>query len=342
MMPRPGSTFAMIRRAPLVAVAVVVAAALAVAEVGAVAAPSAAAGSFEAVVRSARPIRSLADLAALFWSRDAECKQKNDLRRRQCKGVRAARAARVQASTYKVEGDADAVTAGAFNARRGTLPIALHACLACAKPVSYGGTPVYVVGGKTARVRGGVTGKVLARLRRKFASQGAAAAWKANVLPRLRVDLVVRVPAHPSWRRGGKRGFSVKVVGYRVYDPCDGSILFASPKAQPLAKDTKACGPAGPPPAPGSQLPAELTPDDISSALAPARAQVAACHKRYGGSGTAMFRIAIAGDGHVTAAKARGGIAGTPLAACIAKAVKKIAFPKAKRATRVTYPFVLQ
>lgn len=332
------------RRAALAAAVAI--AALAGGGVRASAAPAHAAASFAARAHGARPIRAAADLSALFWAPDARCRQRDDLRRRQCEGVREAETARIRTTTYKVAGDARAITAGDFDTRRGIVPVELHACVACAAPISFGGGPAYVVGGRPSRAgRSGVRGRVLATARRKFGSAKAAAAWKAQVLPRLRVDLLMRVPARPAWKRGRARGFSVVVVGYRVYDPCDGSILMSSPPAQPLAADKHACG-ASPPAAaaaPGSKLPAQLTTDDITTALAPIRATVAACHKRYGGSGAAVFRITIAGDGHVSAVRAGGEFAGTPVAACIAKAVRQVRFPKTRAArTAVSYPVLLR
>ena len=165
------------------------------------------------------------------------------LAQRQCRVIRAARAGKVRATTFVVRANPSAFQVGAWDPAKKSLPITLHGCLACNQPVDVGGKKLYLDARPTGGAAPPAAGAVIHQSGRVFADQAAAEAWKKDVVPRLRVELVVRLPdGDPVWHRGGRDGVGVTVLGYRVYDPCDGGIVCASPTATRPAPDPKACG----------------------------------------------------------------------------------------------------
>ncbi|MEM9492001.1 MAG: hypothetical protein AAGC55_22840, partial [Myxococcota bacterium] len=206
-----------------------------------------------------------------------------------------------------------------------------------------------------------------------LADQAAADKWKADVLPRLRTQFVFRIatpaggkPSGPAaaagdtqnehvWAEGPARGVSLDIVAYRVHDPCTGRVLAARPRATRLPREEAACTgddlvalqrarePKKPEVPAGPVIPAQLTPDDIKTSLAPAKAQAQECYATYGVSGEARFRLRIDNEGAITKLDQRGDFTDTPTGICIEKAVRATTFPKSKKlATTVDYPFVLR
>jgi len=294
-----------------------------------------------------------ADLADWTWAVTAKCASGDPLAQRQCRVVRAARADQLRGKTFVVQADPKAFVVGAWDPAKKSVSITLHGCLACDKPVDLGGRKLYV----DARPSGGgaapAGGAVVHQSARAFATKAAADAWKQDVVPRLRVELVVRIPdGDPVWHRGGRDGLGVTVLGYRVYDPCDGGIVCASPTAAKVAADAKACGKtveAGPADgggqagAPAQDVVNRLEPWMIQQAMTPAVAAAQKCFDTYGVAGTAKLRMTISGDGAITALDVRGEFAGTPTGACLKKAVEGITFPRSRKAkTTITYPMMLR
>jgi hypothetical protein len=143
------------------------------------------------------------------------------------------------------------------------------------------------------------------------------------------------------------------VVGFRVYDTCDGAIVCASPTSGPGEVDKKACGttiaeggPGGtgggatPPP---EKLPAELSKEQIMAALRPVLEDARLCFEQFGIPGDGKIKITIGGDGTVIAYEQTGQFVGTPTGACIDTAVKKARFPRSRKAkTTIAYPISLR
>ncbi len=219
---------------------------LALLVVAVLAAPAHADPSFDERARAAVEVVVPEGLAALFWSQLAQCKSDgDDFARRQCEGVREARRAHVSAATYLIAADG-AVEPDAFNDKAMSIDVAVRACAACAG-VELGGERRYLVGrGDVKLVGGRVRAATLHTATMTFKTRAEGKEWAATVAPRLRADLLVRIPDRlESWSDGGASGYKVEVVGFRVVDPCKGQVLWSSAPAANLAPEGDACGGPG-------------------------------------------------------------------------------------------------
>jgi hypothetical protein len=238
------------------------------------------------------------------------------------------------------------------------VPVTLHGCLACGAPLELGADRRYIVGAGKTTIEGGVVRAAqLTQFVQPQTTEEATAAWREAGGKRLRADFVFRIPAQvPAWTQGGARGFSVDIIGYRVYDPCDGKILIAKPASAPLRADKNQC--KGEPPAPatapatgpatkpvdtGPKLPDQLSSYQIKQSMQPAVAEVNGCFATYGVPGRADVNITVGGDGVVRKVDLKGDFADTPTGECIVKAIEKVEFPKFKRQEMlVPWPFILR
>lgn len=317
--------------------------------------------SFDDLAKGAEEIRNPNALAALFWAHSADCsKLPDDLAKRQCDGVRRARLAQVAASTFLVAGDPAALQVGQYDAKQKGVPIKVAKCIACASALDIDGAKRFVVGGKGAVAADGpkVKGPEAHAGVQAFKSADAAAKWLERAAPRLRTQFLFRIPTKAeTWKSGTVAGFKVDVVGYRVYDPCDGKIVAASPKASDLPADKRYCTgepveeepvaakPEVKPEPVKPRLPSSLNSNDIKEALAPASEKARKCFEIYGVPGMAHFRITISNEGKVVGLEQlkRSDFVDTPTGECIAKAIKETTFPQSrKKETTVDYPFMLR
>ncbi len=306
--------------------------------------------AFEATAEGAT-VLTRADLTGLAWALTAACTDGDDLAQRQCKGVRDARARAARATTYLVDGDAGAVTLGAWQPETKSAPVVLRGCVACTEPV--GG--LYIVGSKAAPTWNGAVAQaaILHERARPFKDEAGATAAAARPL---RAQLVVRIAAATGgmWERDGKRGIAVDVLGYRLYDRCTGELISASAGSAPVPADPKACGAAvaaaegateaeAAPVAPAPVLPAQLDARDIKAAMRPVVEAARECFDRYGVAGSSRLVYTVGGDGTVLAYELTGFFAQTPTGTCIDKAARAATFPKVqKKKFAFTYPLVLQ
>ena len=101
---------------------------------------------------------------------------------------------------------------------------------------------------------------------------------------------------------------------------------------------------ASPAPAPGSNLPEQLTMNEISTGMGKIKGLVQACYDQYQVEGMAKVNFTIGGDGTVKDVAIKGKFFGTDTGTCVAGAVKKARFPKfsGKKMTIAGYPFQLQ
>lgn len=314
---------------------------------------------FEEAAQGAPRVDSKPELASLFWSQLSDCsKEDSDLRRRQCEGVRAARAEAVSGTTMVIEGDARSFRVAGFDEKKNELALELTGCIACTDPVEVAGGRYFVVAerGSIEAADGGPKASDLYTTTRTFKNKAWADRWAAEIVPRLRSEYLVQVPAKAkTWKGGTLEALRVKVVGFRVYDPCDGTIIAADPPSNPTSADKSACGEnvmAGaeekPEPKKDTKpaeptLPAALTTYMINTALAPARKAAQQCYVTYGVSGNASFRITISDKGQVIALQQTGDFVDTPTGACVEKAVKAATFPPTrKKSTTIDYPFMLR
>jgi len=318
---------------------------------------SARADDFDGAAAKATPLWRGKSVAALFWSATASCdKAGDDLARRQCEGVRDGRREQLARATFVIEAEPGALRIGNHDAKKRMLGVELTGCLACSATMD--GERYLVAGKGGPEVKAGaVSGPVVTSFNVPAATPDAAARWKDAVAPRLKAQLLVRVPAGgAAWTEGNVRGYRLDVVGYRVYDPCDGTVLASSPASGDVRGDKRYCKggpvvdePAGPvvakqPDKPKEpEIPATLDPAQIRTALDPARAAAMKCFEAYGVPGMASTRITFNNEGEVVAVEQKGDFVDTPTGNCIEKAVKATAFPKSKRKkTTIDYPFILR
>ncbi|MEZ4367649.1 MAG: hypothetical protein R2939_15440 [Kofleriaceae bacterium] len=289
---------------------------------------------------------SLPSASSLVWALTATCDAGDDLARRQCRLVRDRAAETLRAGTLLVDVEPGTLEVGAWDVNKKSTPIVLRGCLAC-EGVEVGGKRWHVTAagagtGEAQVIKGGVRGAVLHETARTFRDDAAAVAWRQTAVPRLVTQLLVRVPAQPTWRRGGRDGLTLELVGYRVYDPCDGLVVLAQPAAAPGPANKQACAPA-PAPATDATVVDRLTPTMISRAMQPARDASQACLDSYGVSGEATLTLVIGGDGTVLSFEQQGDFVDTPTGACIEAEVRKVSFPRSRTArTPISYPLVLR
>jgi hypothetical protein len=316
------------------------------------------ADKYSDLTAKSQPLATAGDVAGLFWSTTVECgKGGNDLERRQCEGVKAARAEQAATGHYLVNGDGLAVVVGDFDAKAGGLPITLYGCVACGQAADVAGQKRFLTVKGDVKAEGdAVRGPVLTRTVRKFASETEAKKWKDVVAPRLRSQLAIKLPAKPvEWQAGAARGYSVELEGYRLFDPCDGAMVAAEPASDKGPADRSACKggsiePEAPPvakvaqpAAPVDERPEQLSAAQVKRAMGSAQSGVQACFQQYGVPGKADFAIEIAGDGKVRKVELRGPFKDTPTGACITTAVKNTEFPPFKGENmNINYPFILR
>lgn len=309
--------------------------------------------SFEATADGAMRIDREA-LAGLLWSLTATCSDGDALAQRQCKAIRSARLRKVASRRFVVPGDASAFAAGAFDAKKLSLAVSLSGCIACVEPITVGGRAMYVVSKKEAPTFQGAVAKaaLIHETTRPFKTEEAAVEWRTKVVPRLRTEFVVQIAGETAlWKRGEKEGIAVDIVGFRVYDPCDGVIVSASPKSQKAAVDRAACGESVADAEAGADRPKKVvdtTPDELTAAqikqrMSAVRAAADACFQQYGVAGDAKLHVTVAADGSVVAVDQSGDFKDTPTGDCIEAAVKAVEFPRTKKSRQsFKYPIVLR
>ena len=320
--------------------------ALATLALAAAAAPARADGTFDELNATAQRL-TRADLEGAAWALTNACDQGDGPLVRLCRAVRDQRAAELRAKTWLVDAEPGAFTVSAWDPDAQASLLNLTGCVACVKPIA----GLYVVASKAAPT---FTGDVAAAARlhqaaRSFPTQAAADRW-AKVAADARTQFVVRLGGDKAGlaELDGRKVLAVEVLGYRVYQPCDGAIVCASPKADPVAADQAACGTIAVDVAPTpvdtqAGLPATLTPDDLKIALKPVAAAARSCFDDYGVPGKAKLVYTVAGAGTITAYEQTGDFVDTPTGRCIDKAAKAITFPAVKKASfSFTYPINVQ
>lgn len=316
--------------------------------------------SWEVLAFNAVPVAEPQGLAPYLWAYRETCENlDNDLARRQCLGLRAARRGQVAGKTFALTGDTRSLLAGQFDPAAKGSQFKVYSCFSCTRTIDAQGAPLYVVGQGDITVFGTqILGPVVHQMIQPFKSAEAAATFKKDVAPRLRAQYIVKVmDEEPFWTRGGVSGVTLEVHGFRVHDPCTGKIVVSIPKAKNLPANDKACtgedllalqrardaANAPPPPDPNSKLPKRLMPKDIQVGLAPATKAAKACFAIYAVAGKAKFRIKISGAGKVIEIEQTGYFKDTPTGDCMEEAIRAASFPATQKpSTTVNYPFVLR
>jgi len=272
--------------------------------------------------QTAQRVRRIEDVV---WTLTATCDQGDDTAHRQCKHVRDTRAAELAGTTLLVDGDPDAFDLGAFDGKKKSMTLSLSSCIRCAG---------VEIDGKSWVVTGGA--KKLYDNSKAFSDESAAKAW-THAVANPKVQLLVKVPAKPV---EGKT-VTLDIVGYRVYSPCDGSVIISNPASGPMEADKKACHPVESAPSDAPKVD-QLTPSMITDAMKPVVEAAHACYEKLSVAGTGKLKITVAGDGTIARYEQQGDFAGTATGACIDKALGKARFPASQKPkTTISFPIRL-
>jgi hypothetical protein len=298
--------------------------------------------TFEAKATGAQRLNRI---EGLVWAFTASCDAGDDTQQRQCRRVRDTRAAELAGATLLVDADKDAFDVGAWSAQKKSVPMTLSSCIRCAG-VEIDGKTYFVIaakeGAQAPRLKGGKLETGLLHDNAKPLPDEAAAKAFAKAVGNSRVQLLVKVPAKPKTVVDGKPVVALDLVGYRVFSPCDGSVVIASPASGPAEADKKQCGPIAPGAVAGAELD-QLTPALINDAMKPVVEAANTCFAKFGVAGKAKLKITIAGDGAVTKYDQQGDFVSTPTGQCIDAAMTKASFPRSKKPkTAISYPINLQ
>jgi hypothetical protein len=302
--------------------------------------------TFEAKAAGAQRVSKLEDLV---WALTATCDQGDDTQNRQCKKLRDGRTADFANATLIVDADKEAFTVGAWSPQKKSVPLSLDSCIRC-KGVEVDGKTWFIVGSKDGNPAPAWKGSKLVTgslhdNARSFGDAASAKTWSAGAA-QSNVQLLVHVGPKAKQTIDGKNVLALDVLGYRVFSPCDGGIVCASPKAQPVeleTRDKKACGTiaSGATASNGDVLDA-LTPALISQTLKPITEQAQKCGQANGVHGSGKVKLTVAADGSVTSAESSGAFAGTKAGECIEALVKGVTFAKTKKPQTVfSYPIKL-
>lgn len=297
----------------------------------------------------AQGAQKLHRVESLVWALTATCDAGDDVQQRQCRRVRDARAKELQTGAWLVDADADAFDIGPYNAQKKSVSVTLDACIRCTG-VEVDGKTWYVTGnapnGRAHFEAGRLRPGTLYDKAQAFAEEPSAATW-ARTTAKVRVELVVKLPAKPRWSDGGKNGLALDVLAFRVITPCDGAIVVAGPPSGPVEADKKACPPAA---EVAAQAEADAGPraEQLSAAMIDEAMQPVVdtawkCYEHFAVTGKAKLKITVTADGGILKYEQQGDFSNTPTGACIDKALAKAKFPRTKKVkTTVLFPITLQ
>jgi hypothetical protein len=303
-------------------------AAVAIAASLAGASPASAEPSFDSEVASARPLR---DLEGLIWAVSAACDRGDDVERRQCRLVRDARQRELASQTLLIDGEPGAVEVGAWDGGKRSLALSIAGCVRC-NGVDVGDRTYFLLATNPAGSKSAAG--IAAQGARTFMDEAAARVWAAT-LGHARVQWLVKLPSKPRWADPTHQAIELDLVGVRAYMACDGVMIAASPPATDMAPDRSACARDNTPVAD------ELTSDQVKEAMKPFVSAAHACFDKHQISGLASWKIAVAADGVVTKADQKGDFVGTPMAACLDKAIASVHLPRANKPFTFAFPLRL-
>ena len=188
--------------------------------------------------KSAVRVRDLADLA---WALTATCDTGDEVQQRQCRHLRDTRVKQLAGATLLVDAQPGAFEVGAWSPAKKSVPFSLTACIDCAG-VAVNGKTYYLTGaGGQVQMEGGQlrTARLLDTTR-TFTDEATAKAW-LKMIAAVRIQMLVKIPDKVRWQIAGRDGLGLQILGYRVYVPCEGTIVVASPASGNVDADKKAC-----------------------------------------------------------------------------------------------------
>ena len=331
---------------------------------------------FTDLVAQAEP---MSRLDGLVWALQAKCETGDAMEQRQCRKVRDSRQRSLAGQLMLIDAPAGVLSTQPFDGKTRSVSWRLVGCVSCdgieiegqryqvfagdavvtmppvaavvppvpAKPSK----PIKPVKGRKPPVAVPVVPAVvieplavepptIASSERVFRDEAAAQAWLKKAA-HARAQFLVRIPEPANWQYGSKQGISLELVSYRVWAPCDGTVLMASDTVTKGPVDSEACQ--------GDEVttsvvvaPTDRPTSEVARIMSTAVIAAQECRRPPTQIGVAKLRMTIEGDGTISKYAQTGDFVGTPLATCIDKAVAALKFPGGRLRTTVSYPIMLR
>lgn len=318
------------------------------------------ASSFEEVLARAEPLE---DLGALLIAPTGGCEEvPSSIERARCEGTRAFLRRTIPGRWFSTIGDdPEILRVSGFDPEVKGYRLSIAGCLACSKPWSFG-DPVARVPARYVTLRtppplppsaASPPLREAVELNRStvgFDSQGEAQAWWGQSEGNLQTQFVFA--ASPvEWTASAGPGTTLPLLGFRVFNRCTREVLVSRPPStgdvqlavapdcleQKRSTRTKKSAPVE------AELPSSLSAQDLATAMAGIRPQVAACYARYQVPGRALLDYVVASNGLVQTVRLSGIFAGTPTGECVTEAARGARFPRFTTVRQqFSYPFFLR
>lgn len=294
--------------------------------------------TFEGELKNAQPITHLSRVVGPFLQ---QCRAGDGLRDIQCRAIRSRMQYRVKNGTYWTT--ANAVRVGTYDNARLNFPVSVVGCLTCDGPAKldktlYGAKKWWVTAGKPRqfKMKEGkpqFTGLELNKIIQPV-GPSQVESWMRSVLPNLKVQMIFTVSGD-RWPTNVGTGLAVQLVGYRLYNQCNGKVLASKPPSTAPGPINKAatCGQrrvvvrrVGPR---RRRIPSRLSGRDIKTGMKRIGNLIQECYDRYQVPGLAEVKVTVKGKtGQVVKVKILGKFKGSPTTGkCLDEAVRKAQFP---------------
>lgn len=314
-------------------------------------------------------------LDGLVWALQAKCDAGDAMEQRQCRKVRDSRQRSLAGQLMLIDAPAGVLTTQPYDNKTRSVAWRLVGCVSCegieiegqryqvfagdavvtmppvaavappvapkpTKPVKGRKTPMVVPVAPPIIEPLAIEPPAIAASERVFRDEAAALAWIKKAA-HARAQFLVRIPEPANWQFGSKQGISLELVSYRVWAPCDGTVLMASDTVTKGPIDSETCQ-ADDVTKPVVVAPTDRPTSEVSRIMSTAVIAAQECRRPPTQIGVAKLRLTIEGDGTISKYAQTGDFVGTPLATCIDKAVAALKFPGGRLRTTVSYPIMLR
>lgn len=318
-----------------------------------------AAKSFEKLAEKAVRVESMERIIGPFLQ---VCGRTGSVEHLQCRAIRSRMQRSVKRGTYIYT--ADAVEVGAYNGQALNYPVRVLGCLS-KEPFKlsfglYGNRNDWYVTTKAPRKlvsKGNKTELEGIELDEHLPAKAQfltipvgpsdTESWERSTKVNLRVQFVFRLTGEKWPKALAKPGLLVTLLGYRLFNQCDGKVLASYPPSKssaPVAVNPTCGGRAVAVVAPTRKvLPDTLETDTVRQVMRSANDAVQECYNSYQIQGLARVKVTVISDGTVKAVQIKGKFNNTPTGKCIREKVMNLLFPRFKKSqVAFTYPFYLR
>jgi hypothetical protein len=309
-------------------------------------------GTFEDLVGQSAPAPTADALVATF-AEDCE-RSRREIDRARCRGTQAFLREKLPKKLLRSVVDSTrVVSVSSFDASVRGFRVRVLGCLTCDDPAKGPeGEDRYLtlaVPGKQAEsLREGV---IIAESRMNFPSVEAARAFETEVKPNLRAEFLFRGNG-AAWTHKNQKGVAFAPVAMRVFDRCTGEVVFSQPRSAGKVNVVEGLAGCGDQPVAAGEVssprkkdegteeaPEKLGARELGDALKVSAAAVQACDAEYHTTGSVELELDLAGGGGTPqSVRAKGNLGGTPVANCLAQAVRGVQFPRFQ-AARQTFSY---